>query len=300
MTERYQKKELVVNWHITEACNYSCSFCFAKWDKFGRELMLNKEAVNSLLAGVAQLPSLINNQYGTNFELIRLNLVGGETFLNFRKVRNIVLTAKGLGMSVSAITNGSRLNAEWLSLITDNFQSIGFSVDSVNDSTNLKIGRSEKGKSMDVNLLKDHIAYIRSVRPDIEIKINTVVNNENKREDLTGFIKDISPDKWKIFKVLPSISSSATISQKNYLDFVDRHSEFAEIMFPEDNSEMTNSYIMIDPLGRFFQNSNSFDGYTYSRVITSENVVAAFSDITFDIDKFSFRYKHNRIAVTQV
>ena len=29
-------KELVVNWHITEACNYKCDYCFAKWDsKYG-------------------------------------------------------------------------------------------------------------------------------------------------------------------------------------------------------------------------------------------------------------------------
>lgn len=24
--------ELVVNWHITEACNYNCRYCFAKWE----------------------------------------------------------------------------------------------------------------------------------------------------------------------------------------------------------------------------------------------------------------------------
>ena len=25
-------KNLVINWHITEACNYHCKFCFAKWN----------------------------------------------------------------------------------------------------------------------------------------------------------------------------------------------------------------------------------------------------------------------------
>ncbi|EGR3240148.1 radical SAM protein, partial [Vibrio parahaemolyticus] len=31
-TEQSRKaNELVINWHMTEVCNYSCKYCFAKW-----------------------------------------------------------------------------------------------------------------------------------------------------------------------------------------------------------------------------------------------------------------------------
>lgn len=35
---------LVVNWHITEACNYKCFYCFAKWQKNeNKEIIHNNE-----------------------------------------------------------------------------------------------------------------------------------------------------------------------------------------------------------------------------------------------------------------
>ena len=35
-------KEITVNWHIIEKCNYKCDYCFAKYKK-----SLNKEVHNS-------------------------------------------------------------------------------------------------------------------------------------------------------------------------------------------------------------------------------------------------------------
>ena len=26
-------QQLVINWHLTEACNYSCQYCYAAWNK---------------------------------------------------------------------------------------------------------------------------------------------------------------------------------------------------------------------------------------------------------------------------
>ena len=45
------KRELVVNWHITEACNYKCSYCFAKWNRQKNEVM-NDEAATILTPAV--------------------------------------------------------------------------------------------------------------------------------------------------------------------------------------------------------------------------------------------------------
>ena len=28
---RYMPKPLVINWHVLEACNYACGYCYAKY-----------------------------------------------------------------------------------------------------------------------------------------------------------------------------------------------------------------------------------------------------------------------------
>ena len=139
-----ENKELVVNWHITEACNFKCTYCFAKWDKDSKELIHNANALENLLDELLKLPHILNQKYATKFTGLRLNLVGGETFLYQAKVLNIIHEAKKRGFTLSAITNASKLNDKILTVIAENFSSIGFSVDSIEDVTNLKIGRSQK------------------------------------------------------------------------------------------------------------------------------------------------------------
>ena len=294
------KKELVINWHITEACNYKCNYCFAKWDRQKNEVMNDEAAIIGLLDEISKLPKILSNNYPTGFNSIRLNLVGGETFLSFRKVSRIIHHAKQRKFNLSAITNGSRLNDELIKSIAMNFCSIGFSLDSLDNATNLAIGRSEKDNPMDVINLLENINAIKMLNPDIDIKINTVVSNLNKTEDLSSFINKVNPDKWKIFKVLPVITKENNISQSDFFQFLNRHSEFDSIISSEDNDEMTDSYIMIDPVGKFFQNSNTTKGYVYSRPIIEIGIRQAFNEIEFDPEKFHGRYKNNYIDVLEL
>lgn len=75
--------KIVINWHITEACNYECFYCFAKWQKKNqKELLHSKEKVRKLMHEISLLPAILNAKSGTAFTGIRLNLVGGETFLH--------------------------------------------------------------------------------------------------------------------------------------------------------------------------------------------------------------------------
>ena len=57
-------------------------------------------------------------------------------------------------------------------------------------------------------------------------------------------------------------------------------------------ADMRESYLMIDPHGRFFQNGSldAGQGYTYSRPILEVGADAAFAEMTFDHDRFSARY----------
>ena len=294
------QRELVVNWHITEACNYHCNYCFAKWDKQKNELMNDEDSVSKLMDEIQKLPSILNDKYLTEFESIRLNIVGGETFLNIRKVTRIIHQAKQRKFSLSAITNGSRLNSDLVKLIADDFNSIGFSVDSLNSLTNIKIGRTEKSGVMDIDKVLMDISLIKELNPSIDIKINTVVSSLNQSEDLSAFIDQAAPNKWKVFKVLPVITRENEVSQGEFIEFLERHSKFENIISSEDNDEMTDSYLMIDPIGRFFQNSILGSGYSYSTPIVNTGIEEALNDINFDPQKFHGRYKTSLIAMQEV
>lgn len=294
------QRELVVNWHITEACNYHCNYCFAKWDKQKNELMNDENSVSKLMDEIQKLPAILNGKYLTEFESIRLNLVGGETFLNTRKVTKIIHQAKQRKFSLSAITNGSRLNNELVTLIANDFNSIGFSVDSLDSPTNIKIGRTEKSGVMDTDKVLRDISVIKELNPSIDIKINTVVSSLNQSEDLSAFIDQAAPNKWKVFKVLPVITRENEVSQDDFIEFLERHSKFENIISSEDNDEMTDSYLMIDPIGRFFQNSILGSGYSYSTPIVNTGIEDALNEINFDPEKFHGRYKTSRITMQEV
>ncbi|AUI65283.1 MULTISPECIES: viperin family antiviral radical SAM protein [Glaesserella] len=280
-------KELVVNWHITEVCNFKCQYCFAKWDKScKRELFRDREKIYDLLDQV----SLLLTQF-SGFYKIRLNLVGGEIFLYPEDVKIISIEARKRGVSLSCITNGSLMNEYINKFIAKNFDMLGVSVDSINDITNIEIGRETKGKAIDLAKIVDGISDIRKINPNISIKINTVVNKLNYREYMGDFISSVLPDKWKVFKMLPIINSYLDIDDIQFNHFLISHQKFGDIISSENNDEMTQSYLMIDPLGRFFQNQPNELGYIYSQPILKVGIINALKEIHFDAEKFCKRYK---------
>lgn len=286
-----QTHELVVNWHITEACNYVCRYCFAKWDKQGKELLHSSENIQVLMEEISKLPEILNRKQGADFRSIRLNLVGGEPFLYRRQVMQIIKAAQAYGFSLSAITNGSLLDDELVALIARHFAVIGFSVDSLNESTNLKIGRKSSKQAMQSDEVLANIQAIKVLNPAIGMKINTVVNSLNYRENLHQFIAEVRPDKWKIFKMLPMITEDLSINDEQFHEFLNRHDDFRRIISSEDNDEMVHSYLMIDPLGRFFQNDlTPCGGYVYSGQIHECGVENALDEVLFDTGKFKTRY----------
>ncbi|MBF7682984.1 radical SAM protein [Acinetobacter sp. B5B] len=284
--------KIVINYHLTEACNYKCFYCFAKWqNKNQKEVLHSKEKVHQLMFEISLLPTLLNAKYGTSFSGVRLNLVGGETFLYKKQVLNIIEEARKYDFELSAITNGSCLDQDLIRVIATQFSMIGFSVDSINDESNIKIGRSFKNIPIKKDEILNSINEIRSISPNIDIKINSVISQINKDENLTNFIKDASPSKWKIFKMLPIITSQNVIDDFDFDNFLKRHNNLQDIISSENNDEMTHSYLMIDPIGRFFQNSPISSGYEYSSEILTVGASNALEEIAFNVNKFFNRSK---------
>ena len=279
-----------VNYHLTNKCNMKCRFCFAQFKDVNE---LNKDESIKIVRKIS------------DFGFKKINFVGGEPTL-YPWLSDLILEAKNAGMTTSIVTNGSRINEEWLETNIEYLDWLGFSIDSLIPEINQKLGRcfyplGAPGYEFYYNTLLNVKRY------DVKIKINTVVTSKNKDERFHRLISEIRPDKWKIFQVLilkgeNSEAKDLAISRNEFEMFLVNHIDLqskAEI-FPEYNHDMIGSYIMIDPAGRFFDNTKGF--YSLSENILKVGVKKALNQITIDPKKFSIRQDLTRInnIVTQL
>lgn len=296
---------LVINWHLTEACNYSCRYCYAKWDEHAssRDLIRDPEKTKAFLSALYHFfqPGNCVNQlwHQMRWEAVRLNFAGGEPLLYHRRLPDVMRDARALGFDVSIITNASRLTGNVIQTLGPDLSWLGISVDSASSTTNRAIGRLDRhGNMLNIDALADALANARVAYPRLQLKLNTVVNKANEAEDFAPLITRLAPDKWKLLRALPIVTDALTVSDQEFTAFVARHRQLASIMCAEDNSEMRDSYLMIDPYGRFFQNGqqSARGGYKYSRPILEIGVAQAFDEIDFDPSKFSARYPQQIVA----
>ncbi len=296
---RYDHGQLVVNWHLTEVCNYRCSYCYARWAKRNdaRELIHDAQGTQSMLLQLFEFFRPDNQANPLKQEMhwgsVRLNLAGGEPLLYRQRTLDVVSIARDIGFYVSMITNGSHFDSNSLEQLAPNLSLIGISLDSGQEGVSRLIGRVDKnGRVLELEALADTVRAARRLNPHLRLKINTVVNALNCQEDMNAVIQELAPNKWKVLRMLPVITNSLAVSDDQFRGFVDRHHELADVMQIEDSDSFTESYIMIDPHGCFFQNSTGGDesGYQYSRPILQAGVFESFSDLTFSAKKYLSRY----------
>lgn len=283
--------ELVVNLHVTERCNYSCSFCFGKW----RLEPQQREVFRDLSIGSALISELSSffNRSDLGKSGVRFNFVGGEPAL-LNSISGLVERCRLIGDRVSYVTNGLmlvRFDVAWTARFIN---VLGLSVDSTSAQVNVDIGRLTKsGRLLNLDYVTDYILKLRSAAPDVQVKVNTVVSRYNYREDLTQFIDRILPDRWKIMQVLPVYSTSESVTDGQFKEFIDRHRRYSEIIVSEDNQQMTSSYIMVDPLGRFFWRTDESEvGYQFSSRILDVGADAAFAQCLIVWPKYQSRYSN--------
>ncbi len=292
-------RELVINWHITEACNYRCEFCYAKWNSLSgrRDLIKNELHSRKLIQKIYDFfrPSNHANPLSQkmSWESVRLNFAGGEPLLYENLLPDLLRYSRKVGFKTSIITNGSRLSKSLLSEMAPNLDWLGLSIDSTVELANQEIGRVDRrDKLLDVNYMVAVLKAACQNNPSMKLKINTVVNAANASEDMSSLIADLSPEKWKILRVLPTVNRNLEVSDHAFSQYVKRHQQFKNIYRVEDNHEMLESYIMIDPNGRFYQNSDSSlkDGYQYSQPILTTGAANAFASMRFLPSRFAARY----------
>lgn len=290
---------LVINWHITEVCNYNCLYCYAKWDKQqqARELLHDEAATTQMLGDLYRFfsPDNLTNplRHSLRWSRVRLNIAGGEPLLYSTHVLAIARAAKTLGFEVSVITNGSRLTPELAAELAPMLTILGVSIDALETDDNWNIGRiDQRGRRLQLDVLEKAIAAAKALNPGLSLKVNTVVNSANHKRDLSAVVERLQPGKWKVLRVLPVLTDDLTITTTQFEDFVQRHQHFAGLMHPEDNSDMMESYIMVDPLGRFYQNAldSGMQGHLFSQPILEVGCQAAFGSLPFKPGRYQSRY----------
>lgn len=264
-----------VNFHLFKPCNAKCRFCFATFrDVDGR---LSTPDALKLIAALRDAG------------IAKINFVGGEPTLH-PDIGRLVAGAWNAGFVTSIVTNGYRLS-KLLDQHAHALDWVGLSVDSGSEQVQAALGR---GTGDHVSRAIAHAAHCRDFK--IRVKLNTVVTSLTWNEDLSKLVRLIQPERWKVFQVLPIDGQNdgsvedLLIDARQFETFLHRHRVLAKEGFApiaEDNDAMQGSYMMIDPLGRFFGNSTG--RHVTSEPILRLGVARALKQVGFVQSKFDAR-----------
>ena len=274
-----------VNYHLWKACNMRCNHCFATFQDFEPLFLpkghLGREDCVLVVEAIAE----------AGFQ--KINFAGGEPTL-CPWLPDLIIQAKELGLTTSVVTNGSRITEDWLDIVKGSLDWVAMSIDSINPDTLLRTGRTTLQGPMSE---KDSLGVVALLRQfGIRLKINTVVMRSNLAEDLTDFVLEARPERWKLLQVLPVGGQNdgrveeQLVSPDEFQEYVERarRVEAAGVtMVPESNELMIGSYVMVDPAGRFFDNISGH--HTYSRPILEVGVEEALRDVSIAPEKFLSR-----------
>ncbi len=268
-------RPLSLNYHLLSSCNARCRFCFATFRDVDGQLSVDDahRLVEVLRAAGGQ----------------KLTFAGGEPTLH-PAIGQLVRHSKEAGFITCIVSNGACLG-RLLDQHSGELDWVGLSIDSGDEEVQLELGRGAG----------DYIARavalaLRSRRLGIRIKLNTVVTALTWREDMSDLVRRVRPDRWKVFQALPITGQSDTaiddllVDEDQFGAFVDRHAHLAAEGFPpvvETNDAMLGSYVMVDPLGRFYGNTTG--RHVYSDPILDVGVDVALSQVGFRPDKFEAR-----------
>lgn len=273
-----------VNYHLWEPCNMRCKFCFAPF--YDAKKLLPK----------GHLPKeksieLVKEIIRAGFE--KITFAGGEPTL-CPWISDLVLEAKRGGMTTMIVTNGTRLTEDFLQQNQGILDWIILSIDSIADETNIISGRAIAGKkAIDKQSYKSLIDLIKKY--GYQLKINTVVHQLNYQESMLELISYARPERWKVFQVLPikgendQYINDFVIEDSMFHQFISHHRRLLDdgIMLTENNTEMSDSYVMIDPAGRFYTNKNGMQ--EYSGNILDIGVEKAYRSMSYSYEKFISR-----------
>jgi radical S-adenosyl methionine domain-containing protein 2 len=269
-----------VNWHLNRACTMDCRFCFGRFEDVPADLIIRDRA--RALRVVTMLAEVFD----------KVTLTGGEPLL-CPDIVDLLATCRQHGRTTMLVSNGSPLVArlELIEAIAPHLDWFGVSIDSARPDVLTSLGRAPRAGAIPPEAYIDVARRLRA--HGVRLKLNTVVTRLNVDEDMSAFVEAIAPERWKVFQVMRIVGQNDDrigdlgISRMEFERFARRHEGVGVRLLSETNDEMTGSYAMLDPAGRFFDNTRGM--HRYSRPVLRVGVLEAFRDVDFDHQKFSDR-----------
>ena len=224
----------------------------------------------------------------------KVNFASGEpTLVPF--LPDLIQYAKKKGLFVSIISNGTGISKKFLDRCGRFIDLIGLSIDSSIKSIEKTLGRTLRIENPSVNY--SHVDVIREKAKwihdyDIPLKINTTITPLNWQEDMQELIRELKPIRWKVFQVhkIFGINDAffqefGELTNEQYDNFTSRHQDLNPQY--ETSNMIRDSYCMITPDGRFYQDTNNH--HNYSDYVLKIGVLNAFNQVFFSEDKFNQR-----------
>jgi radical S-adenosyl methionine domain-containing protein 2 len=235
------QEEYVVNLHILEHCNFKCRYCFAHFQS-PKMLELNnwKQIIDNI---------------SNSIKVKRFNIAGGEPML-YPHLQDLIDYIHSKGIKVSLITNAYKLTKEFIKINKNKLEIIGISVDSLDSDTLMKMRCCTTNNNiLDKNKFVELAKVIKY--NGIKLKVNTVVNVKNYRENLAGEFKYLDINRWKILKMKEfkndSFNNTALSISNHEFDYFLNNNKGIENIVVEES--LANSYIIIDAKGYLVDNS---------------------------------------------
>ena len=283
------KKPNIINFHITDACNYTCRYYFADFKMKDLPFADAKKVIDA-----------IETYFQENeIEDGRINIAGGEPLM-YRRLDDIIDYIVEKNIKVSIITNGALLTEERIAAWSGKVAMIGISVDSIEAAANMRIGRCDSCNNHHElgHLIKMSEAIHKA---GIKLKINTVVSKANLDEDMLSVYEALKPDRLKLIYIHVVHNVNEWPETMELIPTVGEYNEFVEKNRYEENCElvlerpmeMQNSYFMINPHGEVYINAFGLEK-KYGNSIY-EPLSEIFSRLPFDMKKFDLRYEDEEV-----
>jgi radical S-adenosyl methionine domain-containing protein 2 len=273
-----------VNYHLWQPCNMRCRFCFATFE----------DVLNQLPAGHLPREQSLQLVRVLARRFQKITFAGGEPLL-CPWMPELVRAAHEEGAVTMLVTNGSRLKPGLLEHLAGQLDWATLSVDSASEATHLRLGRAVAGTRP--LSLDEYAALAERLRQvGVRVKLNTVVTSINAGEDLAPLVRRLRPERWKVLRVLPVDGQNngkvepLLCTDADFQSFVARHQYLAAeglVLAVEDNEDMRGSYAMVDPAGRFFENTRG--SHHYSAPLLEVGLDAAWSEVRFSMERFERR-----------
>ncbi len=272
----------VLNFHLTDSCNYNCEYCFGK---FPNEADLPQSEAKKVVDNLCRYIKKAGYPRG------RINLAGGEPLL-YKEIDGLIDYVKEKGLEVSVITNASLLTEERVARWKGKVSCIGVSVDSATEGVNISIGRSCAGRVLtNERLIKAASAIHES---GIKLKVNTVVSKFNCNEDMRELYRALKPDRLKFMQmqIVEGVNACAEkqlATAAEFTAFCERHKNCSPDTVEEPLGSMQNAYLIISPRGDITLNDNGACK-VYGNCLKDE-FYEIFKSMPTDAQKFESRYK---------